>query len=140
MTETDLNRIREGEDLSPGWVLAVGLGTVAFLLVSLAGLWWFYASMGKPEPQPIRTYPGPVLQSDPRQDLRGFLKAQSEQLESYAWVDRASGTIRIPIEEAMRMVAARGVAAFDPPPGAAVYSGPEAQAQKASDAAHGSSP
>ena len=32
-----------------------------------------------------------------------------ERLNSYAWIDRETGTVRIPIERAMDLVAERGV-------------------------------
>ena len=35
-------------------------------------------------------------------------------LSGYGWVDRSKGIARIPIDEAMRIIAARGDHAYDP--------------------------
>ena len=58
-----------------------------------------------------RTPPEPRLQVTPREDLR-LLREQEEQLlNSYSWVDRDGGIVRIPISEAMRLTVERGLPA-----------------------------
>jgi hypothetical protein len=51
--------------------------------------------------------PPPRLQVYPREDLHEYLRAQQERLESYGWVSRPEGRVRIPIERAMEMVVER---------------------------------
>jgi hypothetical protein len=42
------------------------------------------------------------------QQLRDLHRDEEKALESYGWVDRKSGVVRIPIERAMELVAAKG--------------------------------
>ena len=56
-------------------------------------------------PQP----PLPRLEIDPPADLARYRDEQRKDLESYGWVDRPAGVVHIPIEEAMRLVAERGL-------------------------------
>jgi hypothetical protein len=48
---------------------------------------------------------------DPNQPvmLRELLAKEREQLESYGWVDRDAGVVRIPIERAIQIVAENGL-------------------------------
>jgi hypothetical protein len=71
-----------------------------------------------------RVPPQPRLQTTPREDLKALDDAQMEILNSYGWVDRDLGIVRIPIDEAMRLTLERGLPsrdaapAADPPDGA----------------------
>ena len=56
-------------------------------------------------PQP----PLPRLEIDPPTDLARYRDEQRKGLESYGWVDRPARVVHIPIEEAMRIVAERGL-------------------------------
>lgn len=56
--------------------------------------------------------PAPVLQLDPQVDLQDFRAKEKTQLESYGWIDRGQGVAHIPIDEAMRDIAARGIPDF----------------------------
>lgn len=53
--------------------------------------------------------PEPRLQVAPRQELEELRRKEQERLKSYGWVDRSTGTIRIPIEDAMDLLAERGL-------------------------------
>jgi hypothetical protein len=66
------------------------------------------APAASPGVQENRLPPEPRLQTNPRQDLRDFVAAEERILNSYGWVDRNSGTVRIPIAEAMKIAIARG--------------------------------
>jgi len=52
---------------------------------------------------------GPQLQVNPRQDLLGFRAKQEQSLESYAWENRNTGTVRVPIERAMELLVQKGL-------------------------------
>jgi hypothetical protein len=52
---------------------------------------------------------GPQLQVNPRQDFLRFHADQEQSLESYAWENRAAGTVRVPIERAMELLLKRGI-------------------------------
>ena len=57
--------------------------------------------------------PKPRLQITPRLDLAEKRKAEDATLNSYGWIDRTSGTVRIPIERAMDLLARRAKANGD---------------------------
>jgi hypothetical protein len=50
----------------------------------------------------------PALQSAPQQDRAQYDAEKRKLLDSWEWVDRQRGIARIPVEEAMRIMAARG--------------------------------
>ena len=60
---------------------------------------------------------GPRLQVRPELDIDAFRAQEDAILESYAWVDKERGVVRIPVVEAMRLVAERGLPAFSLPGG-----------------------
>jgi hypothetical protein len=75
-----------------------------------------------PPPPPLaqeagRLPPAPRLQSTPLQDLEELRAEEEKELTSYGWVDEKAGIARIPIDEAIKIVAARGLphAAASPP-------------------------
>jgi hypothetical protein len=114
-TETDLRRQRESIAIRAWLAVAVGLGTAAFLALSMTGL-FFYDRWAAPNPEvptPI-SVPEPRLQSDPAGELRELQAQQRQQLEGYAWIDREHGLVRIPVARAMEILARRGSAAFAP--------------------------
>ena len=61
--------------------------------------------------QEKRVPPEPRLQTDPRQDLADLNAKEDETLNSYGWVDRNAGIVRIPIDEAIRLTLQRGLPA-----------------------------
>lgn len=52
---------------------------------------------------------GPQLQVNPREDWLSFRQEQEQALESFAWQNRAAGTVRVPIEVAMDLLVKKGV-------------------------------
>jgi hypothetical protein len=58
---------------------------------------------------PFPQYPAPVLQPSPPVDMRAFHEREMQRLNSAGWIDKASGTVHIAIEQAMRAVAAEGI-------------------------------
>lgn len=55
----------------------------------------------------IVSRPEPSLQSDPGRDLEMHLAEKRQRLNSFDWVAREEGVARIPIDEAMRLLAER---------------------------------
>lgn len=68
------------------------------------------ASYGLKEP------PEPRLQTDPRQDLLDLRARDGAAIHSYAWIDKQAGTVRIPVERAIALLAERGLPARSPAP------------------------
>lgn len=56
--------------------------------------------------------PSPLLQTDPPSELKAFRAEEEARLNSYGWVDRQKGVVHIPIEQAMKELAAKGIAGF----------------------------
>ena len=50
----------------------------------------------------------PRLQTQPFKDIYLLRQAERERLESYGWVDQAAGVVRIPVNEALRILSERG--------------------------------
>jgi hypothetical protein len=63
---------------------------------------------------PQRLPPEPRLQQFPRSELYEFRLKEDQQLHSYGWVDKNSGTVHIPIEDAMRLILERGALTMRP--------------------------
>lgn len=59
--------------------------------------------------------PGPRLQVRPEIDLEALHAQEDAVLTSYAWVDKQHGIVRIPVEEAMRLVVDGGMPVFPSP-------------------------
>ena len=55
--------------------------------------------------------PEPRLQIHPREDLQDLRASEDAILNSYGWVDKNAGIVRIPIDEAMKLILQRGLPA-----------------------------
>jgi hypothetical protein len=99
----------------------VGLLVVGILIHVFVGLLFLYlarhatAQTGLQYPhgraQENRLPPEPRLQTNPRQDLRDLREGEDKVLNSYGWVDKDTGTVRIPIDQAMKLAVQRGLPA-----------------------------
>ena len=58
-----------------------------------------------------RLPPQPQLQKTPIQDLKAMRAAEDQLLTSYGWVDQSKGIVRVPINQAIDMLAKRGLPA-----------------------------
>ncbi len=112
----------ETRDANAKWVLRIVLslfvfglavhGIIAGFLVLLKGTtpptdrWRSDRPASRPGSVP---QPFPVLQVSPPQDLQAFRARESAELESYGWINRTSGIVRIPIERAMDLVLKEGL-------------------------------
>lgn len=56
----------------------------------------------------------PMLETSERDQLRGFLMNQEDQLNSYGWVDEKAGVARIPIERAMDLIVQQKLPVYSP--------------------------
>lgn len=104
---------REGSDLDVPLITRIALilgGILVLLVVATAVIFDLYEKQfpqRTSEAQPIVTFaelpPAPRLQATPRLDFQEVRAQEDAHLEGYAWVDRAKGTARIPIERAMAL-------------------------------------
>jgi len=58
---------------------------------------------------------GPRLLTAEPKTLADFRRQEQEILTTYAWVEKDKGIVRIPVDEAMRIVAERGLPTFPAP-------------------------
>jgi hypothetical protein len=61
-----------------------------------------------PEPR-LQGVPGHEV--DPQQDHRDKVRADNEANEKYGWVDQSAGIAQIPVKEAMKIIAQKGLPA-----------------------------
>jgi len=60
---------------------------------------------GRDRPLP----PPPRLQTEPFEHIKDLRRAERRLLDRYEWVDRKTGTVRIPVDRAMEIVTERGL-------------------------------
>src|SRR5262245_59506957 len=129
MPESNLRRDRamdhqvghELSDLRPGYIALFGIvlitiigaaAVITFLLI------YFKAAEQSRQQSSVRQLarereptPEPRLQIDAHNELRQMRVAEEAALNSYGWVDKDSGRVRIPIERAMEILAKKGLPA-----------------------------
>lgn len=68
----------------------------------------------------------PQLQAAPKRDIREFRLAEERVLNSYGWADKTAGTVHIPVDRAMAIIAKQGLPprAAGPVPGMGVQPSP----------------
>ena len=123
MNEASSGHHHEERDIDLRAVLWSGGGLIAVAVVVYAVVWWMFGLLAGREAKsateqyPLaatessRLPPEPRLQTAPREDLQNLRAREEELLNSYQWVDRTGGTVRIPIKEAMRITLERGLPA-----------------------------
>ena len=100
-------------------VVIAGLALIIVLVLAGVAMWGLFHVMEReearlsPPANPLaaaegpRKPPEPRLQAHPLRDLDELHKAENDLLTSYGWVDKSAGTVRIPIDRAMEILAAR---------------------------------
>jgi hypothetical protein len=106
--------------------LAAAVVVVALLMRGLLRYFDARKAQEAPPPSPlapeVRVPPEPRLQgapgsvSSPAEDIRRFREQEDQMLNSYGWIDQQRGIIRIPIQQAKKMIEQKGLPAT--PPGA----------------------
>jgi hypothetical protein len=105
----------EPPDVATRIVLIAVAGFLGFVALAMTGL-FFYLRTGAPgalKQAVEHQFPEPTLQKRPQADLKRFEIGQRATLSGYGWIDRSKDLAHIPIEEAMRIIAARGDHAYD---------------------------
>jgi hypothetical protein len=62
-----------------------------------------------PKDYPQGAFPNPKLEEDERGQLNNVRLKEEETLASYGYIDKNAGTVRIPIDRAMDLIAQRGL-------------------------------
>lgn len=112
------------------FLIALGIGVIfsyALTFVVYKGLKSYWNNERTP-PVPIRLETGPTLPpeprmqgmpghlTDPQQDLRNKLKADTEENNKLGWIDQKAGIAQIPVKDAMQLIVEKGMPAVTPPP------------------------
>ena len=128
MSEADLEYVSTPEDaeyehtdIEPAIATRFAIWLAIAILISSAlvyGTFWFFEGRAAVINEQARQFPlaagqaqappAPRLQTQPFKDVYQLKQAQLEKLQSYGWVDQSAGVVRIPIDEAMRIVIERG--------------------------------
>jgi len=110
----------ETREAVPRYILYFALGVAIMVAVGFLVSWWsldyFRHHQTYPAPQSsisrgrVLPPPGlPQLQAHPNTDLQVYLKNERAILNSYGWVDRKNGVVRIPIQRAMNILLQQGL-------------------------------
>jgi hypothetical protein len=93
-----------------------GIAIAAGILFAGLAAWFLLREFGPaantpPRAQPESTFsPPPRLQPAPQPERAAYFAEKARQTGSYGWVDREAGIARIPLDEAMRLLATRRTA------------------------------
>jgi hypothetical protein len=106
--------------VSIGFVIALGLIVVVTTLLFFAWTGTGPQLQLPPPGEAISANPPPPLPPPPRLETQSgqvsmpFLASENLILNSYAWVDRSQGIVRIPIDRAMDLIVESGLPARPP--------------------------
>jgi hypothetical protein len=119
---TPANANREHTDIDPAIAWKFGLWLAVAMVISAAivyGTFWFFEGRAKTADSAAQMFPlsagqvkeppSPHLQTQPFKDIYTLRQGEQEKLTGYGWIDKGTGTARIPIDEAMRLVVERGL-------------------------------
>jgi hypothetical protein len=115
----------EKSDARFGAVIASGVLLAIFVLIAVASTDWLFDHLKDGEkrkyqplpalaakerahfPDGLDKIPEPRLQVSEPLDLATLRQLEDSLLKNYGWVDRDQGVVRIPIDEAMRLLVER---------------------------------
>jgi hypothetical protein len=110
----------ERRDVDVGAVIRFAWGLLGLIVVTLAVSWGIDVVLDRhqaaisPPASPLagqygpQEPPAPRLQVDPLGDLERLRASEDAVLQDYGWVDRQKGVVRLPIEQAMKLLVERG--------------------------------
>lgn len=108
----------ETRDVNTRGILYFVIGLFVLLVFSLVSMRWLFGYFSETQPLGPAASPftnsrnlpmEPRLQIQPEQDLIRVRTTQEDALNSYGWVDRANGIVRIPIDRAMDLIVERSL-------------------------------
>jgi hypothetical protein len=93
--------------------LFVFIGISVLLMIGLFRFLYRTGQADMPTPTPMEARrvlpPAPRLQISPTNDIDTLRSTEDAALNSYGWVDRNAGVVRIPVERAMDLLLERGL-------------------------------
>jgi hypothetical protein len=110
----------ESRDANIRSLAVFGGAIVITVAIVMLFSWWLFGVLTRVHPvgsaptpfaasRPLP--PEPRLQPMPQLDLQHYLDEQNAELNTYSWVDRQAGIVRIPIERAMQLLLQQGLPA-----------------------------
>ena len=118
---TDLPTGYERSDLKPGTIalFGIGLAVVIGAAVVITSLFVHYRALQHSRQETAvprlagerEATPEPRLQVDAPNELRQMRAAEDAALNSYGWVDKEAGVVKIPVDRAMEILAKKGLPA-----------------------------
>ena len=124
-TPSDTTQARYGHetrDVDIRFIALFSLSMVVLLVGSLALMGWLFGifagkPLGRARSAPIaetRPYPpAPRLQASPTRDMQEMRRLENAILQNYGWIDQTAGIARIPIDQAMELLATRGLPSWN---------------------------
>lgn len=122
--EHDLEQPPVGHETSDVDTWAIGRFAIALVLVAVGCMavlmWLFHYFIVREGPMPPKAYssldkaevrqpPAPLLETTPVEQLARERAAEDQTLNSYGWVDKQHGIVRIPIDQAIDLLANKGL-------------------------------
>ena len=115
----------ESTDANPRVLAYAFAGLSLLLIVTFVAMWalfvYFDSSAQKSQPSKANQWgkvddrpPEPRLQTSPGADMKQMLERENHLMQSYGWVNKASGLVRIPVDRAMDIVAKQGLPHLGP--------------------------
>jgi hypothetical protein len=110
-----IDRGHEVADIKAWFVACIAAGLAGVIAMIAVGAFALLRALhaerapGAP-PAPAESRDVVQLQSAPAHDLAALRTQKRAMLEGYRWLDKATGTVHIPIEQAMRLIAQRSAA------------------------------
>lgn len=114
----------EHTDIDPaiGYKFAAWLAVAMLISAAMVyGSFWFFERSEQARDRAVQQFPlavglvkeppTPRLQTQPFKDVYLLRQGENERLESYGWVDKEAGIVRMPIERAMELTLERGLPA-----------------------------
>jgi hypothetical protein len=121
-TQADRLAHYERSELNARFVLWSMVGLAVGLVLIMVGTYGWYATSSRvregksgritSESKIRELFPQPRLQTAPRVAFTEWRSHQLHELNRYSWVDKESGTVRIPIDLAISIAAERGLPEF----------------------------
>jgi hypothetical protein len=118
----------DDRDLNIPAILWTTAGVIAITLLSVVAMWAMFKGFvkfderGAPPPPPMSETmrqtapPEPRLQAAPAEDMTAMRREDARLLEHAGWIDHARGTVRVPIDVAIDVLAERGLPKVTTPP------------------------
>jgi len=102
----------------------LGVGLAVLIVISIVAMKGVFVYLDRQQarsdvaPSPIMTQrpqqpPEPRLQTTPVPNRKLIVEQENKRLTAYGWVDQKSGVVRIPVDQAMKLLAERGLPARD---------------------------